>query len=183
MPLGESLSIWRRCIQTALVHGPLTASLVAGHFSALLRASDSFQQQRRDSAADEFLAEFAGKIDQWQHRWREQDPAANTPEVAATALGHLRFFDRLSLWLCCAESNTSYELCPPVGPPIHLHPQTPYRVTMNPWPLNVPHAEVSVRGTAISQRAYHSDEDLSQAILSGHERTLVWQLKPAKRPA
>lgn len=192
MPLDESLAIWRRSIAVAQTFGPLAAYAVGSHFAALCRWARS--EHSHDEAwihlADEFIAEqeeLASErlmdLDRRQES-KSADAGANATmrrvalrENADRAWHALQFFDRVSLWLCCAERREVATLDVPesLGTGLGAFRFTPQttagaaaaggvaEITIEPWPLSVDRLEIATTAEAVAQAGYDSPDALARA--------------------
>jgi len=168
MPLDDSLAIWRRSIELSAEIGPLAAWIVAGHFSALLRDSSS----AGDGRAIAWLGEFEKRRAEWLAEWTGNQGAAQAQAIADRALAHLRLFDALSLWFCCAERSEPHLLrCP--GGVCRFVPAS-QAVTIAPWPLRVPELQVEVVGDLVEAQPY-TDRTLDLTLRRRHK--LCWRLR------
>lgn len=182
MPLEHSLAIWRTSIRRAAQTGPLPAYAVSGHFTALLRRSQSWRQAdaREEELAREFLEKQDRQQAQWLREWQqaEEDSASErTVEIAQRALALLQMFDLWSLWLCCAPRDSAFTLEAPNNRSMTLEPRTPQQIAISPWPLTVSSLELTVGGRAIEASRYADREALASA--EGEPVELAWSLRPA----
>ncbi len=189
LSLRDSIAIWSRSITIAVAIGPLAAWMVAGHFSALLEASET------DHDAPEAL-EWLSTISQRRTRWLAdwlQNPALHTVALAEEALLWLQAFDVMSLWICCA--------CPGAGERITRLPEgydiavdkalemrielaggpgeiTQGRVTVDPWRFD--EREIAIESPAhvvpVSRYA-----DSSELLAARKPHTLRWTLVPVEK--
>jgi hypothetical protein len=176
MPLDDSLSIWRGSILAAASLGNLPGYLVSGHFCALLRASSRWQAGTDEGRlAGAFLAEQDQSQSRWLRSW--QSAAANrTERLARHALRWLQFFDRLSLWFCCAQRVGPDVLALPDGSNLRLHPLAADRVQLLPWPLLVGSLEIEAGGRSLPRDVYKDAASLAWA--PARPARLRWTLVP-----
>ncbi|MBI3468522.1 MAG: DUF3891 family protein [Planctomycetes bacterium] len=177
MPLADSLAIWRGSIEGVIRFGDLAPWAVAGHFSALLRSSTTWRKAGGEQTrlAREFLQEQDARRAEWLARWLSVDPKAHTRELAEQGLRHLRFFDALSLWFCCAERSLPQAFEPPSGPPITITPVDSGLLVAEPWPFTVPELTLSVFGRSVRAMTYHTAEQLAAA--ERWDAQLEWVLR------
>jgi len=192
MPLDESLAIWRRSIAVAQMFGPLAAYAVGSHFAALCRWSH--EKNRHDETwmhlAEEFIAEQEELADERFKELLERatppagekawNPTMRNIEVrknADRAWHALQFFDRVSLWLCCAERHEVETIDVPesLGSGLGAFRFTPElggesgggagvaEITLEPWPLVVDRLEIATTAEAVPQTDYDSPDALARA--------------------
>lgn len=89
----------------------------------------------------------------------------------------VQFFDRLSLWLCCAPRRDAVELeCPGRGM-FRLVPLEATRIAIEPFPLaDGGDLELSVSAKRIAARRYANDDDLLNALHDAEAERLNWTL-------
>lgn len=192
MPLDESLAIWRRSIAVAQTFGPLAAYAVGSHFAALCRWSREKAGHTEEwrYLADEFIAE---QDELAATRLQELTARAGVLAVGATSsteddallkisIGRnadrawhaLQFFDRVSLWLCCAERREVETIDVPesLGSGLGAFRFTPLageaggagaEISIEPWPLAVDRLEITTIAVAVPQAHYDSPDALAQA--------------------
>jgi hypothetical protein len=181
MPLAESIGIWTKSIDACAQIGPLAGWVVCGHFSALLRHTNRWQQTNipESKRAQEALAAFDARREQWLSDWQQARPTSNTLEVADRGLHWLQFFDALSLWLCCANRSEPHRMPTPGGPEMTLTPSpSPEQViAIAPWPLTVAELSLSITPRAIEPGCYPSRQAVADA--SATTVALRWRLVPA----
>ncbi|MBS0209508.1 MAG: DUF3891 family protein [Planctomycetes bacterium] len=184
MPLAESLAIWQRSIDVTAAIGPLAAWMVAGHFSALLRHTNSWQitSSLPTSQAHEFLARQDADRLGWFADWQGVDPTGNTPAAAQRALELLQFFDALSLWYCCSAAEQPKPLTIPGGQPLRLAPEGAdpdgtLRIGWQPWPFAASEMASSVTARAVPPGRYPGAAEL--AAVPSALVTIHWRSAPA----
>lgn len=170
MPLDESLVIWQRSIDVAASFGPLAGWMVSGHFSALLRHQNAWQNT---GSADHILARaFLEEADrqraQWLGAWQAAGPKTATAEAAERALHWLQFFDALSLWLCTARRDRPHEMPLPAGGTLRLEPEPgedlcPQSVKLAPWPFSRSELPLQIPARCVVQARYSSSAELAAA--------------------
>lgn len=177
MPLEAALAIWQQSIDVAAHQGPLPGYLVAGHFCALLARSDRAERP----AAVAFLDEQGARRRVWLAEWQSLSPERHAPAVAQRGLEHVQLFDLLSLWLCCAERTEPWTVETPGGVPITLSPRPADEahgqiIEIAPWPLKVPHLDLTTAARSIPAIAYPNRQALATAPAT--HITLHWRLEP-----
>ena len=155
MPLDDGLAIWTRSIEIAEGIGPLSASMVAGHFLELLGQSEIAQQHgNRDAdAARQWIADYETRRTGWLTAWCAADPS-HCEATAQRALDLLKFFDALSLWFCCVSRDAPETVSLSGGDPITLRPRSAEIIEMSPWPLTVGEMTLDARGESVPRANY-----------------------------
>jgi hypothetical protein len=192
MPLDESLAIWRRSIAVAQTFGPLAAYAVGSHFAALSRWSHEKAGHSDEwrHLAEEFIVEqeelagerFAELLARAQCAVGPATGSGATLQVevkrnADRAWHALQFFDRVSLWLCCAERREVETIDVPesLGAGLGAFRFTPQlgggsasaageaEITIEPWPLSVDRLEIATSAEAVPLANYESPDALARA--------------------
>ncbi len=176
LPLELSLPIWTASIDAAAEIGPLAGCIVAGHFLALLDASEKSAPN-----AEAWQREMSARREAWFAEWQNFDPERHTSSLAEEALHWLQLFDVLSLWLC--------NVCPGQGEPTDKCP-TSYRlfadkpletefsyqqgkVRVSPWRFDVSSLQLEAVGWVVPVREYINAE----ALFAAREQCSVrWEL-------
>jgi hypothetical protein len=200
MRMVASTEIWSRSIEECATH-PLTAYAISRHFCYLaeqvrdggrsdpddLEAVDHFLE--RQAAVEASLSEAASTANQGEafERWREM------------GFRTVQFFDRLSLWLCCAERSEAQTLISPAGQAVNLIPKPARRdragseqavdrreafrpgarvmgIGIEPYPLCVESLDLRVDARSIAARRYADDADLNAALEDATIVELVWAI-------
>lgn len=192
MPLDESLAIWRRSIAVAQTLGPMAAYAVGSHFAALCRWShekaghtDEWRHLAEEfiEEQDELAGERLNELIALAERSRAGDSreavaptgAALQAEVkknADRAWHALQFFDRVSLWLCCAERSDTETIDVPesLGTGLGAFRFEPgaaggslAETMIEPWPLVGDRLDISTVADAVPQAVYDSPDALARA--------------------
>lgn len=199
MPLDESLAIWRRSIAVAQTCGPLAAYAVGSHFAALTRWSlekgehseswrdlaEEFLEEQEELAAER-LAELVARDGGTQADLDGVVATAEARRNADQAWHALQFFDRVSLWLCCAERREAETIDVPesLGTGLGAFRFEPCgsgsggggaEIAIRPWPLRVDRLEVTTLAAGVPRTTYDSPDQLART-----ERTpvrLEWTLR------
>jgi hypothetical protein len=203
MRMADVTAIWSKSISSPSKYVPLAAYAISRHFCYLAeQVRDGGRHGADDVAAvTQFLHEQAAlqrKLDAkfetelarfgWQqafHLYRE------------LAYRTVQFFDRVSLWLCCADEKESQTMTAPKGEgvtfasrpasPIREETtsgvyrlQTPrpdyrrWRVRIEPYPLCDGSPEFRVDARRIPARRYDDDADLLATWKAAPTAQLVW---------
>jgi hypothetical protein len=179
MPLAESLGIWTSSIELGARQGPLVGYAIAGHFIRLLERFDSWKADpQRTALAKDFLITQSERMQELLHLWQEVDPDNNTKANAELAVGCVRFFDAISLWMLTAERHDEETFHLHDGSGISLDPAEPGLLVANPWPFAEESAWVSANGRSIPMRRYASADDLR--VQPRHEIEMTWEFRPAE---
>lgn len=191
MPMGDSTAIWTRSIEQFGVGDP--ANLARGkslnflgrlwisrHFCALAEYARENRVGNPDdvAASERFLSE--------QQHWREFDSfqrqlaeCGGTPEIVENGFQWLRFFDRISLWLCCAERSLCWTIASPRGKSITFTPVDHGRFALDPYPLSVPRLELTVSARMIHATPFANQAAFRDDYRGARETTLRWIFEPA----
>ena len=178
MPVEDSLLIWRTSIERAAAMSPLGGATVAGHFLHLLRQALVWKEHgtRAAAATHQWAAEFDALRQDWLDDWAASRPE-NRPDVAATALAWLQFFDRLSLWFCMSKAAQPAEINTGGGMALWLSPQidddNTQTVLISPWPLRVAAFEISLCGCLVPARRYADAAELAATM----QVPVTWRLR------
>lgn len=172
MPMPVATGIWSDSINAAALHSVWGGLWISRHFCRLAQLAIAHRQAASDlSAAQRFLATQAFA----QPHWRARLGVAADSPTELLGLHGLQFFDRLSLWLCCAERSQSQEFDDPAGGTTRWTPESPAIIRVDGC-LTVPELRLSAPTIAVPQRRYSSDMDLHPAIASGQRAMLTWTL-------
>lgn len=176
MRMRDATEIWTRSIAICGDIGPLNGIWVSKHFCWLA-------EQARESRSDEpddlqAIEMFLDAQEQLQHRWK----ATVVHESIDGGFHAVQFFDRLSLWLCCATRTEPLEIdCPGFGS-IRLTPSTDNRIVIAPDPLSADGSrsekplELSVTARRLPARRYNDDAELQAILQSAPSGRIAWML-------
>lgn len=177
MPMTEATRIWTGSVRAAREVSPWCALWVSRHFCHLAELASRHREDPDDSTAIvEFLAAQAVA--------QQADRAAAKPTVprdAATPLEMagfrgLQFFDRLSLWLCCAERTEPQDFDDPFGGRTRWTPDVPNTVHVRGGGFTASMLSLAVPAVAIPRHSYGADAELHEAIAHGARQQLHWKL-------
>lgn len=179
MPMAESTAIWSRSIAFCGRGSPLGGIWVSRHFCWL---AEQAQQNRTDPDDLAAIEAFLNQQEPLQRQWREEASAAldeeQVEELIRNGFRFVQFFDRLSLWLCCAPRSEPYEIGFPVDQSLRLIPETPSDIKIAPWPLSIDRLELTVPVRRLLARPYTDDTDLRSTLTAAPLETLHWRLLP-----
>jgi hypothetical protein len=178
MPIADAAAIWTRSIEICARRSPWCGLWVSRHFGHLAEIAHERRTDRSDRAA---VSAFLAAQQELQPRWRRQIAAAADPEglaaVETAGYAWLRWFDRFSLWLCCAERFLPEMLPFPDGGAIHLAPRDANRITLDPFPLRDATLLLTVSAARLGRRKRTSDEELRAALNAASLSELSWTLQ------
>lgn len=164
MDLADTLAIWRRSIELAGQHDPLSGYVVAGHFCRLLESfADRWQHDPRRVDAEQFLQTHRDAMARWLAAWLAQS-SDHTPALAERALAQLQLFDALSLYFCCTPTLEPTKFATPDGAVITLTREPDGRfTTCTPPAFIVGKLNVEIFGRQVPARQYADRADLAAA--------------------
>ncbi|MBT4863827.1 MAG: DUF3891 family protein [Planctomycetaceae bacterium] len=156
---------------------PLGGIWVSRHFCYLAeKARESRSDNIDDVAAiEQFLEEQAELQREWTDDSVRDFAGDELQRLIETGFRYVQFFDRISLWLCCAERTEAVDMKLPGGDSFQLIPRKDGSIAIEPYPLNVAALELTVDTRRMSARQYDCD-DLQQAIGSATVEQLRWTL-------
>ncbi len=203
MRMHDATAIWTQSISICTVW-PVAGYAVSRHFCYL--ASQVQKGGRHDSADLQSVAQFLHDQATLQQNLRDEAQRIGRGEEfvqgGETGFRAVQFFDRLSLWLCCAEEHELETFTDPQGRPYSLiprmesqvvearHPpaflprnpardQRNWQVAIEPFPLTVASLELATDARQIPARLYADDADLQAALNEAATIRLVWTIGPA----
>ena len=189
LPLLEDAGLIQRiyrgievdCFEVTLPNpepSPLAGIWVSRHFCWLAeRARENRSENVADLAAIEtFLAEQASLQLKWREDVSKSFAAEQVDTLSDAGFRYLQFFDRLSLWLCCAHRTQAYRMTAPNGGTLCFVPCVSGRILLEPYPLSVERLKLAVPALRIPARKYTNDSELQQAIARGLVEPLEWEL-------
>lgn len=177
MKMPVATQIWRDSIDICAAESPWCGLWVSRHFCYLAGLAVEHRESSPDqTAAQQFLIEQAGR----QRKWRDAIGQAATDDGQSPAevagLQGLQFFDRLSLWLCCAERTKPLEVEDPVGGATRWEPVDAQTIRVHADAFNAPELTLSAPTIAVPAREYSSDAELRSVIADGAQGSLNWTL-------
>jgi hypothetical protein len=184
MRMRDSTAIWTKSISMCSAD-PLAGIAVSRHFCYLSRQVQSSGHADADdlAALDQFLAEQAGVAATLSHRARSQYTANGSNDelekLCDFGFRTVRFFDSVSLWLCCSEQHQPESLTAPVGEAIRLIPQASGLIAIDPYPLGVDSLVLETPVRRLAARRYGSDVELHAALQTAPLEALAWTVRPA----
>jgi hypothetical protein len=178
MRMRDSTAMWMRSIAELREESlPLSAYAVSRHFCFLAeRALEKNRDPDDQQAAALFLAEQRAL-----HTALEADADLAGTGDDFRAFGELgyrtvQFFDRLSLWLCCAERSQPQSFAVPTGGTVTLmpSPQKPREITIEPPPLGTATVRLETVAKRLPARAYASEGELQTVFSTAAAERLNW---------
>lgn len=179
----DSFKIWTESIREVSVFSNLAAWVVAGHFSAILVASE---HHLAHPLAKPWLQENSRQRSEWFANWHSQNERVHTLGLAGEALKWLQLFDILSLWPCMLypvagekirESPAAFRTADAWILVREIRPASEacQQIVFDPWPFQQP----MVRMEAAAQLAPVSDFQNSVDLLAASQPfTARWELVP-----
>jgi hypothetical protein len=174
MPMPVATGIWTASIEVAARSSPWCGLWISRHFYYLAELALEHRDDPSDrAAAQQFVKEqFAA-----QRRWRADVDAHDVTTIELAGLHALQFFDRVSLWLCCAERTAEQMFPDPASGTTHWTPESTTTIRVSGDSFAAEELSLEVPAVAIEQRAYANDVDLRAAIAQGRHVTVNWMLR------
>jgi hypothetical protein len=159
---------------------PLGGVWVSRHFCALAELAKEHRAGRPEEveAAKAFLAEQAAKQMEWSSA--ASDFAGEELErVLDTGSRYVRFFDAISLWLCCAEQDEPATMPLSSFLSLTLTPRNSREIAVEPWPFGPAALELAAPAVRLPEKPFAGDEALRTALGTAEPATLRWVLTRA----
>ena len=173
MPMPVATGIWSASVDVAAANSPWGGLWVSGHFCHLAELAAAHRSDPTDrSSAEQFLSDQAIA----QRGWRAALGVEPDSAVELMGLHGVQFFDRLSLWLCCAELTTPQEFLDPAGDTTTWSPESADRIQISGSGFLASDLRLSVPTVSIPNRRYASDSELRAAMSAGVRGSLEWVL-------
>ncbi|MGE3316301.1 MAG: DUF3891 family protein [Planctomycetaceae bacterium] len=180
MPMVEATAIWNRSIAKCGKH-PFGKLWVSRHFQHLTRlALESREDNNEDVAALEHFLEVQQAVEQDE---RAAGAALSFvgdkyDQLAERGFRYVQMFDRMSLWLCCAERSKPQDFAVPHFGIVQLTPQSNCSTIVGaPGPLSVDSLLLSTPARRIPARRYMSDDEYRRTLASAPVEQLQWELR------
>lgn len=180
MRMRDSTAIWTQSIGTCSSK-PLAGIAVSRHFCHLakqVQASGKADEEDRESL-ERFLREQADVGADLAHKARSEPvagPIADLDAMSDLGFRTVRFFDMLSLWLCCAERHQPETHVAPDGEAIKLVPQSPTQIAIEPYPLQVATLRLETKARRLAARTFLTDADFQAELRSAPIERLAWTM-------
>ncbi len=187
MPMAVAARIWSRSIEVCgepqREGSPLGALSVSRHFCHLAEHAHKHRPDvEEQSVAEQFLREQTARQCAWRQALSQQlrDEAATGLEEQGYRA--VQFFDRVSLWLCCAARTVPGEFM--YGSSSFMFaPQHASTIAVTPWPLQREGLGLGVDAVVLAQQRFDNDAQLRTALAAAPRRRLRWELRRVRAPA
>ncbi len=164
---------------------PLGGTWVSRHFCWLAEQALQHRDPEAEdlTPAEEFLLKMKTRQEAWQSELPREFAGYDLPRVLDTGFRYVQFFDRISLWLCCADRDEPQSFGLPGGrefefrPVASHHASGEHRLTVAPWPFNTEELLLAVPVRRIPAKALESDQALGDAIAAGSVESVTWRLQ------
>jgi Protein of unknown function (DUF3891) len=181
MRMHDSTAIWTKSVDLCGVE-PLAGIGVSRHFCHLAKQAKTRLPDAEDcEAIEKFLDEQALREADLAERVRLQfggvKTAADLERTFDFAFQSIRFFDRVSLWLCCAEQTRPETIAAPTGETATLIPKGPLEVAIDPYPLTVDALRLEAPARRIAARTYTDGADYRTAFNAAPIELLTWSIQ------
>jgi hypothetical protein len=184
MRMRDSTAIWTRSIAVCSAD-PLAAVAVSRHFCHLAgQVRDSGRADADDlESIDRFLHEQSvvqlGLADEARATGAGAEANGNLEKSFDLGCRTVQFFDRVSLWLCCAPRQQPEQFAAPLGETVRLIPNNPAQIAVEPYPLCVDSLLLETPARRIAARRYANDAELQTALRAAPTERLSWMIGPA----
>jgi hypothetical protein len=181
--MRDSTATWTRSIEFCSSR-PLAGIAVSRHFDWLAARyladpSRRLAEETEDRQAAERFVNNQRVVR--NELFRELRAAKVYPNQDLEQLGEgsfraVQFFDRLSLWLCCAERTEDFQLEAPGGEQLTFRPRTPSQVIAEPYLLGVESLRLETTARRIAARPYASQAEFQSALSAAAGVHLSWSM-------
>jgi hypothetical protein len=156
---------------------PLGGIWVSRHFCYL---AEKALENRGDNIDDvAAIEQFLKGQAELQREWTDESVRAfagdELQRLIETGFRYVQFFDRISLWLCCAERTEAVDIKLPGGDSFQWTPQKDGNIAIEPYPFNVAALELTVNTRHLPASQYDRD-GLRQAIEAAPVEHLRWTI-------
>lgn len=172
---GDEDTIYETIVPTQRASS-LAGSWVSRHFCWLAeKAQESRTADPEESnAVEQFLA-----MQQKRQLWWISNPGFTTTharfnELSRNGFRWVQFFDRLSLWICCAKRTEPFDVTSPDGVNFTWIPCRSNKFIIDPFPLSIDVLPLSVSALHIPARFYADDEELQMTMRDAGMEELTW---------
>lgn len=175
MPMPVATHLWTTSVEIAARQSPWCGLWVSRHFCHLGELALHHRQTVSDcDSAQRFQEQQAALQQQWRQVTGVEVDGRSTIEIAG--FHSLQFFDRMSLWLCCAERSQPQEFDDPSGEKTRWIPVSPTEIRVESAAFTVNELRLAAPVIVVPQRPYASDAELHDAMAAGQRGTLNWTL-------
>jgi hypothetical protein len=181
MRMRDSTAIWTESIAICSAE-PLAGIFVSRHFCYL--AEHVRNNARADADNSNSVEEFLLEQKDVETRLAQQADAEFSSQrdklEGAFDLGFraVRFFDAVSLWLCCAEQHEPEEIRTPSGESVRLVPKRLLQIAIAPYPFGVTSLQVAAPTRRVVAREYENDAEFQAAFSAAPIELLTWSIRP-----
>jgi hypothetical protein len=179
MRMRDSTAIWTRSINFCL-SAPLAGIAASRHFKYLAEQVRNSGRADPDDleAIDRFLRDQDNESGDLAPRLWD---AADATVVQSCDFGFrtVRFFDAVSLRLCCAERHEPEQMTAPGGESVTLIPKDAWHVAIEPYPLGVEAPRLQTFARRVAARRYENDDDFLATFNAARFELLTWTIQPA----
>jgi hypothetical protein len=201
MRMQDATAIWNKSISRQAKILPLAAYAISRHFCFLAEQVSHGGRHNADdlAAVDRFLKRQRDVQAQLEQNAALRGSAEEFSRHRELAYRTVQFFDRVSLWLCCADEREPQSMTAPMGevvifssrlvPPVTEEPASgvyrlrvprpdyrKWHVAITPYPLSADAHEFSLEARRIPARGYTDDADLQTARNRAPSVHLTWVL-------
>jgi hypothetical protein len=179
MRMRDSTAIWTKSISICSSE-PTAEIAVSRHFTYL--AEQVRNSGRADADDLDAIARFLRDQDNesgdlaLKLRRREDETVIETCELGFRAV---RFFDAVSLWLCCAEPVEPEQMIALNGESVTLIPKGPREIAIEPYPLGVEAPRLQTFARRVAARRYENDDDFLATYNVAPFELLTWSIQRA----
>jgi hypothetical protein len=177
MEAATATRLWSASIATCGERSPWCGIWVSRHFQYLA----GMGQAHRDEAEQRTLKQFLAEQRECERAWQHTPDVQQTPDAAGhIELGYrwVQFFDRASLWLCCAERTASERFRTPDGDEIVCIPVSANRLVVQCASREIQAVMLATEATIVPQAAYQTAAQLHDACRAARTGLLEWSLSP-----
>jgi len=176
MQMPVATEIWCDSINATVQHSRWSGLWVSRHFCHLAELAVEHRQAESDrSAARQFLAMQSFG----QKHWRASLGVEANSSTELFGLRGVQFFDRLSLWLCCAERTQPQEFDDPFVGSTKWTPQPGGGFQIECGSFIPDELRLSVAAVAVPKQSYADDSEVRAAFAAGERKTLSWRFVPS----
>lgn len=152
---------------------------VSRHFAHL---AEGARESRRSAADIVSIDEFLFLQASLQKHWRQQidAPVSDVSTAEESGFHWLQTFDRISLWLCCADRSERWDVALPSGNETAFVPQADEAIALGPFPFGED-VTMSVDGLRLPRQTFRDNEELRAAIREATPQKIEWRLVPGAK--
>jgi len=183
MPMPVATEIWDRSIERSAGQSDWAGLWVSRHFCYL---AEKATQNRKEGTNERgvlqrFLEEQQRRQTSWRRSLRRDGDDAVIRQREEQGYRGVQFFDRISLWLCCARRFSPVEFEVPGGRAVRFTPCAGSLIEIEPPSLTVDRLELCVPARRIPATPFADDAALRAAIRFSPAEELTWIVADAKR--